>query len=118
MDGFNEGARFQQAHDFATSQFQGRDPLEEEEKDSKNRGGNQKFFEEERAFLESCFQKNKGKWSKFETGRIARTLGVPRKKVTMWKWHRSLKERAYGDAASHVSQSLRLVRSAIARNND
>lgn len=61
--------------------------------EDKNRGGNQKFFPEEREFLENCYLKNRGKWSKFETGRIAKTLGVHRKKVTMWKWHRSLKEK-------------------------
>lgn len=62
-----------------------------ESKSLQHRGGNQKFFKEEREFLESCFKNISGKWSKFETGRIAKTLGVARKKITMWKWNRMSK---------------------------
>ena len=47
---------------------------------------------EEKQFLENRFQRNPKKWTIEETGLYAKMLGVPRKKITMWRWHRTKRE--------------------------
>jgi len=54
--------------------------------------GNYKWLnKEEKDFLESRYQRNPSKWTLEETGLYAKMLGVPRKKITMWRWHRMRK---------------------------